>query len=204
MRSALVMGLMLTACMIVGCQKNKTAVRPVPMPHSSTGGADHYVPQNQPVAIEQAGISSGPVPPPPMTRNNGYVASAESPYIELPAVSVPRQGMANEVIEQPTDGLVYDQLAAPLANVAPSTYTFSDTDNASPTPTYQPTMRQSVASEFAASSSSSVHVVSKGETLWRIAKKYYGSGKRWADIANANGLSDPNRIYVGMKLNIPR
>ncbi|MBL4701745.1 MAG: LysM peptidoglycan-binding domain-containing protein [Phycisphaeraceae bacterium] len=200
MRSALAVGLMLALSMIVGCQRNKTAVRPVPMPQSSTGGANHYRPQNQPVVVEQVGISTGPVSPSPMTRNNGYVASAESPYIELPAVSVPNQASANEIIEQPVEGLVYDPPGAPLANIAPSTYTFSDTDNATPIPTYQP----AVALESTVSSGNSVHVVSKGETLWRIAKKYYGSGKRWADIANANGLSDPNRIYVGMKLNIPR
>lgn len=46
--------------------------------------------------------------------------------------------------------------------------------------------------------------VKKGDDLWRIAEKYYGSGYNWVDIARENNLSNPNIIYVDQKLTIPR
>ncbi|WP_457631356.1 LysM peptidoglycan-binding domain-containing protein [Oceanithermus sp.] len=50
-----------------------------------------------------------------------------------------------------------------------------------------------------------VYTVQPGDTLSGIALRYYGSASRGAymKIANANGLADPNKIYVGQKLKIP-
>lgn len=44
------------------------------------------------------------------------------------------------------------------------------------------------------------HTVKTGETLGKIAAAY---GLTTASIANANGLSNPNLIYVGQRLIIP-
>ena len=49
-------------------------------------------------------------------------------------------------------------------------------------------------------SSSSVHVVRRGETLASIARRY---GTSVAAIATLNGLRNPNFIWVGQRLNIP-
>jgi nucleoid-associated protein YgaU len=50
-----------------------------------------------------------------------------------------------------------------------------------------------------------VHVVQPKETLYGIARRYYGEGKQWRRIfqANNNRITDPNRIEIGMKLIIP-
>jgi LysM repeat protein len=45
-----------------------------------------------------------------------------------------------------------------------------------------------------------VHVVQRGETLYSIARRY--GVDMWA-IAQANGITNPNRIYVGQRLVIP-
>ena len=50
-------------------------------------------------------------------------------------------------------------------------------------------------------SSSSVHVVRRGETLASIARRY---GTSVAAMATLNGLRNPNLIFVGQRLNIPR
>ncbi len=50
-------------------------------------------------------------------------------------------------------------------------------------------------------SSGSVHVVRRGETLASIASRY---GTSVAAIAALNGLRNPNLIYVGQRLNIPK
>lgn len=45
--------------------------------------------------------------------------------------------------------------------------------------------------------------VKKGDTLWKIATKYYGSGKNYTKIAKKNNIKKPYTIKVGQKLIIP-
>ena len=45
-----------------------------------------------------------------------------------------------------------------------------------------------------------IHIVQPEETLYRIGLKY---GVPWQDIARANGIANPNQIFVGQKLVIP-
>jgi len=49
------------------------------------------------------------------------------------------------------------------------------------------------------------HTVAKKDTLYGLARTYYGDHRRWKDIyeANQNVISDPNRILVGQRLVIP-
>lgn len=48
------------------------------------------------------------------------------------------------------------------------------------------------------------HIVRESDSLWTIAEKYYGSGYNWISIANKNNLTNPDRIQVGQKLEIPK
>jgi len=52
---------------------------------------------------------------------------------------------------------------------------------------------------------STFHEVQSGESLSKIAKKYYGDPMKYMDIFEANKpmLSDPDQIYVGQTLRIP-
>ncbi len=45
-------------------------------------------------------------------------------------------------------------------------------------------------------------VVRPGETLWSIAHEELGSGARWREIADANGIDDPEVLPVGAVLHI--
>lgn len=48
------------------------------------------------------------------------------------------------------------------------------------------------------------HTVRPGDTLWGLAKKYYGNGALYPKIASANpGIKNPNLIYDGQVLSIP-
>jgi nucleoid-associated protein YgaU len=52
----------------------------------------------------------------------------------------------------------------------------------------------------------SVHVVRRGDTLWTIARRYYHAGPRYAALyrANRGAIRDPDRIYPGQVLRVPR
>jgi tetratricopeptide (TPR) repeat protein len=49
------------------------------------------------------------------------------------------------------------------------------------------------------------HVVAPGETLYKIAQRYYGSGAKWPQILEANRdvLKNENAVRAGMELRIP-
>lgn len=48
------------------------------------------------------------------------------------------------------------------------------------------------------------HTVQKGDTLWAIAKKYYGNGSQYPKIVSANpDIKNPNLIYPGQVFTIP-
>lgn len=65
--------------------------------------------------------------------------------------------------------------------------------------------QKKVKSSTQASSAKRKYTVKKGDCLWNIAKKYYGSGAQYTKIYNANKdkIKNPNLIYVGQVFIIP-
>ncbi len=51
-----------------------------------------------------------------------------------------------------------------------------------------------------------VHVVRRGDTLWKIARRYYHAGTRYGALyrANRGAIRDPDYIYPGQVLRVPR
>lgn len=49
------------------------------------------------------------------------------------------------------------------------------------------------------------YVVVKGDSLWRIAQRFYGKGSLWPRLfdANRNQIKNPNLIYPGQRLVVP-
>lgn len=56
-----------------------------------------------------------------------------------------------------------------------------------------------------APSTTTTYTVVKGDSLWKIAKMFYGNGSKYPAIyhANKDKISNPNLIYVGQVLTIP-
>jgi nucleoid-associated protein YgaU len=50
----------------------------------------------------------------------------------------------------------------------------------------------------------STYTVVKGDFLWDIAVRAYGDGYQWVKIANTNNLVNPNLIFSGNVLKLPR
>ncbi|QFY61299.1 LysM peptidoglycan-binding domain-containing protein [Rhizobium grahamii] len=47
------------------------------------------------------------------------------------------------------------------------------------------------------------HVIASGDTLWDLAKQFYGEGALWKKISDANGKPAPRHLTVGKELQIP-
>jgi LysM repeat protein len=49
------------------------------------------------------------------------------------------------------------------------------------------------------------YTVQKGDTLWSISRKFYGTGKNWRKIfkANQDVMSAPDKVRAGIELKIP-
>ena len=49
------------------------------------------------------------------------------------------------------------------------------------------------------------HIVKEGDTLWNIARNYYGRGDKWTVVfeANKEKIKDPDKIMPGLELQIP-
>lgn len=60
--------------------------------------------------------------------------------------------------------------------------------------------------QTANATSSDTYTVVKGDCLWKIASKFYGSGSQYTRIYNANKdkIKNPNLIYPGQVLTIPK
>ena len=50
------------------------------------------------------------------------------------------------------------------------------------------------------------YVIEKGDTLWAIASKFYGSGAKYTMIVDANKevIKDADKIFPGQKIRIPK
>ena len=61
------------------------------------------------------------------------------------------------------------------------------------------------ATKSTKSSSGKTYTVKKGDSLWSIAKKFYGNGAKYVMIRDANKdkIKNPNLIHAGQVLKIP-
>ncbi|MDE6931924.1 MAG: LysM peptidoglycan-binding domain-containing protein, partial [Oscillospiraceae bacterium] len=68
----------------------------------------------------------------------------------------------------------------------------------------EPAPAQPAPEEKPAGSANTYEVV-KGDCLWNIAQKFYGTGAEWTTIyeANKDTIKNPDQIWVGQILVIP-
>lgn len=50
------------------------------------------------------------------------------------------------------------------------------------------------------------YIIEKGDSLWKIAEKAYGNGIKYKEIFEANRevIEDPDKIFPGQKIRIPK
>lgn len=100
-----------------------------------------------------------------------------------------------------------DRLASPEANLKLGMKLAIPAAEAAPVPSREAAPADAWGSQMAAVGSGRTHVVESGESLYTIARKYYGSGeKAKTDViftANRSKMSSPDMLKVGMSLEIP-
>lgn len=60
------------------------------------------------------------------------------------------------------------------------------------------------APEVANAITTATYEVAKGDSLWKIAVRAYGDGYKWVEIAKENKIVNPNIIFTGNVLVLPR
>lgn len=108
---------------------------------------------------------------------------------------------AHQPFKPYTDGRITEVAAAAGAAPAePATETKPATGT--DTTATQPAATSGDASA-PATSGPQKHVIAKGDTLWDLAKSFYGEGSLWKKISEANGKPAPRALHVGTELEIP-
>lgn len=84
-------------------------------------------------------------------------------------------------------------------------YTTNELKLKTPTKSKRPASKKSTKKK-ATESKTTTYTVKKGDCLWRIAQKFLGKGSRYSEIYNLNRdkIKNPNLIYPGQKLRIPK
>ena len=96
-----------------------------------------------------------------------------------------------------TDGRVSEVAAS--ATTAPAA---SEPATAAPPAPATPSASTEVPAALAPNTPTS-HVIASGDTLWDLAKQFYGDGTLWKKISEANGTPTPRHLTIGKELQIP-
>ncbi len=99
---------------------------------------------------------------------------------------------------------LFGKKTSPAVDAYDPAYDTTAQQDAYPT-MYQPLTPADYAAPASAEGGSRIHTVQKKDTLYSLARQYYGDQSRWKDIyqANRNEISDPNKIRIGQRLSIP-
>ncbi|MBT8116134.1 MAG: peptidoglycan-binding protein LysM [Arenicella sp.] len=64
----------------------------------------------------------------------------------------------------------------------------------------------SAEADSEAAAETEYYTIESGDTLWGIAAKFLGNGSKYTEIFEANRevIEDPDKIFVGQKIRIPR
>ena len=79
--------------------------------------------------------------------------------------------------------------------------TFRKTQPEAAVPSLAP--KETVTSTASSSPGESTYTFRQDDTLWSIAERFLGSGSRWTEIAELNGIGNPNEIPNGLVLLLP-
>lgn len=120
------------------------------------------------------------------------------------ALPAPRQAEQTPTVIEPTQNVpappVYQQ---PAPAPAPAPAPLVQEPPVPPVPAPAPLVQEQISDPQTPRIGKRTHLVSAGETLWEISRKYFNSAAYVEQIADANHLDSPNRLRPGMVLVLP-
>jgi LysM repeat protein len=182
---ALVLTIVVAIVVVGGCTRPK----PTQEPSAQVMGSPTI--EAPPGATEVSAEEATPtlVPPGEMPPDLTQTLAASPTEAVTPVTSPTTEGT---LMASPTaEGTL---MASPTAEGTPTTIPTSPPGVPTPTPTPTSTTPPGTSAPI-------VHIVQRGENLFRIALRYNTTVEA---ITAANGISNPQLIYVGQKLTIPQ
>ncbi|MGY5778943.1 5'-nucleotidase C-terminal domain-containing protein [Rhizobium sp. LEGMi135b] len=148
-------------------------------------------------ATQQAAPAQKPAPA--AADSGGSSSTTTPPASSAPAVTTPSTTMPANPTPTPSAPANSDPVKSEPATSAPATETPATSAPAATAPA-------AAAPETKASEppkTPTTHVVVAGDTLWDLAKNYYGDARQWHKLVAANRNIKPHHLTVGEKLRIP-
>jgi LysM repeat protein len=163
---------------------------PTPMPAVAAGSAHAEI-----IDVDTIVAAKVPAPAPaPAKLPVPEKSVAQKPVDSAPQIAVTKE-LKMSIASAPAPVIQAVQVVpAPLAPVAPAAPVAPVAQKVEPAPAPTP------AAAPAAKPAKVVHVVQAGENLTKIARQYKIA---LTELVSTNGITDPNRITIGMKVTIP-
>lgn len=139
----------------------------------------------------------------PMATEESAPAEEMTEAEEAPA----EEAAAAEETTEPAETAV--QVPEPLPGVTELTTTAPMIEEEAPAATEEPAPAEDMTATEEAPAATETemagkeHVVAAGDTLWDLAKTYYGDATMWSKIAEANPSANASNLEVGSTLSIP-
>ncbi|MFQ5400840.1 MAG: LysM peptidoglycan-binding domain-containing protein [Anaerolineae bacterium] len=121
------------------------------------------------------------------------------PPTDAAEAETPRTDSAESTAASEGDAAANEEVTATTPEKTPDKTAEVSEETSAPADTAAPDS-EAVTEADAAATPATTHTVAAGENLYRIGLQY---GKSWVAIADANGLSNPNKLTVGQTLTIP-
>jgi nucleoid-associated protein YgaU len=130
------------------------------------------------------------------TDSESNTAAAEGDLQEIINEMGGNNATANTATEAPVNAAATEAMPAETVAEVPAPMNVAPT-NAAEMPAEGGAPVASAVPGLPEMGSKMPYVVKAGDTLGKIATKVYGDQKRWRDISDLTGLSNPNHIYPG-------
>ena len=146
---------------------------------------------------QQAAPDQKPAPAPVDT--SAAAPSATPPVASAPSTTTPTTTTPVKPADTPSAPATSTPATSTPATSAPAT----ETPATSAPVTTVPATAAPAAEPSEKPKTPTTHVIVAGDTLWDIAKTYYGNANEWHKLVAANRNLKPHHLLVGEKLRIP-
>lgn len=149
------------------------------------------------VGCESSPNAEGEEAPMPETAETSQPAPVETLRYESTTVATPSPSSTTEVIYVEPETTSPGMTSEPVMTTEASTTTVATYEQPMPVDaTTAPPVTDNAQP-------GGVYTIKKGDTLYSIARRVYGSGMKWRDIQAANPGIVPTKLRIGQQINLP-